>query len=171
MAVRSTIELGNPALRQPAQPVVNASDPAIQALITDLHDTLHDWRAHHGWGRAMSAPTIGVAQRVVVIDWDDIHYVFINPRFEQWSTQQSDEWESCITFPNLWGCVSRPHSVVVTAWDADGQPLRLQAEGALSRILQHEIDHLDGLIWLDREPDPATLCTTAEYNRRYKPQP
>ncbi len=169
MPVYPTLELGDPALRQPAPLVADPLDPATQALLADLRATLSAWRAAHGWGRALSAPTIGVALRVVLIMLADAEYVLINPRFEKWSSAQTDHFESCITFPGLWGCVTRPASIVVSFQDAQGQTQRLSADGDLARIIQHEIDHLDGLVWLDRQPDLQSLCTTAEYRRRYKP--
>lgn len=168
--IRVPLELGNPALRQPAAPVADALAPDVQTLITDLRDTLGAWRAHNGWGRALSASTIGVPLRVALIAYGDVDLVLINPRWERWSSRQCNGWESCICFPALWGSVSRPESVVITALDAAGQARRLEATDDLARILQHELDHLDGLVWLDREPDLTTLCTTAEYRRRHKPQ-
>src|SRR5947209_4590111 len=106
MAVRSTLELGDPALRQPAQAVANPADPTIQALISDLRDTLQAWRAKNGWGGALSAPTLGVNQRVVLIERQEYQYVLINPAFEQWSQSHTEAFESCITFSSIWGCVS-----------------------------------------------------------------
>lgn len=170
MAVRPTLELGNPLLRQPALPVADPANEETQALIADLRDTLQDWRSRHGWGRALSAPTIGVPLRVVLIEWDSHRYILINPRFERWGTTEREAWESCITFPSLWGSVTRPTSVVVVALDEGGIQRRWEADGDLARIMQHEIDHLDGFVWLDREPDPASLCTTDEYQRRYRQQ-
>ncbi len=168
MTVRATLELGDPALRQPAQPVTDPLHPDVQALIGDLHDTLQSWRATHGWGGALSAPTIGVSQRVVVIERAEYQYILINPAFEQWSQSHTEAFESCITFPNIWGSVSRPAEVIVRALDAGGAALRIHATGDLARILQHEIDHLDGFVWLDRDPDLASVCMTGEFRRRYK---
>ena len=166
--IRPTLELGNPALRQPASPVADPRHADVQALIEDLRDTLRDWRTRNGWGRALGAPVIGVPLRVVLIELEGSSTVLINPTFESWGTEQIDEYESCITFPTLWGCVVRPRTVVVQALDESGTPSRIEADGALARILQHELDHLDGFNWLDREPDVETICTTAEYRRRYR---
>ncbi len=166
--IRATLELGNPALRQTAAPVDNATGAEIHELIDDLRDTLHDFRARNGWGRALAAPVIGVPLRVIVVEHDELSLVLINPVFERWSGEQVDGYESCITFPTLWGCVIRPRAVVVTAQDEAGVSRRVEAEGDLARLLQHEIDHLDGLTWLDRGPDLETLCTTGEYRRRYR---
>ncbi len=169
--IRPTIELGDPALRQAAVAVPNPASPEVQALIADLRETLYDFRARHGWGRALSAPVIGVPLRVVVIEAIEAEtapMVLVNPTFERWSTDQEEGYESCITFSCLWGAVIRPRSVVVVAQDETGAVRRLEAEGSLARLIQHEIDHLDGLTWLDRGPDLETLCTTAEYRRRIR---
>ena len=155
-------------MRQVSAPIADPTDADIQSVIQDLRDTLADWRARNGWGRALAAPVIGVPLRVVLIELGETSTVLINPVFERWGTEQDDNYESCITFPTLWGCVVRPRTVVVQALDEAGQPCRIEADGDLARILQHEIDHLDGFNWLDREPDVATICTTGEYRRRYR---
>lgn len=166
MPVKPTFELGNPLLRQPAQPVADPLGPETQALIADLWDTLHDFRQRHGWGRALSGPVIGVAQRVVVLEFEGQAHVLINPRFESWSRTQVVAYESCMTFAGIWGEVSRPDRVVVLALDANGHEQRYDVGGELARMMQHEIDHLDGLVWLDRGPDLTSICTTNEYRRQ-----
>lgn len=171
MAVRPTLELGNPLLRQTALPVADPRDPAVRELIRDLWETLADFRRRHGWGRALAAPVVGVPLRVVVLDIDEQRIVLINPRFESWSREQVAAYESCITFGGIWGEVVRPARVVVVAQDEDGVERRYDATGDLGRVMQHEIDHLDGLTWLDRDPDPTTICTTNEYVRRYRAAP
>jgi peptide deformylase len=168
--IRPTLELGDPALRQAAAPVKDALSPATQALLADLRDTLRDFRERNGWGRALGAPVIGVPLRLVLIDYDDTALVLINPRFDSWSNDQISAYESCITFPCLWGCVDRPRAVTVTAEDEAGVTQRWEVDGDLARILQHEIDHLDGFVWLDRDPPIESICTTGEYQRRYRNQ-
>jgi peptide deformylase len=136
-------------------------------LITDLRDTLRDFRMRNGWGRALGAPVIGVPLRVVLIEYDDISLALINPRFERWSNNEVDAYESCITFTSLWGRVVRPRAVVVSAQDESGAEQQWEVEDELARIFQHEIDHLDGLTWLDRDPDTTTICTATEYRRQF----
>lgn len=166
MAVRQTLELGNPLLRQAAQAVIDVRDPQTLALVRDLWDTLDDFRQRHGWGNALAAPVIGVGQRVVVVALDDRRLTLINPRFEGWGREQVMAYESCMTFPDLYGQVSRQAQVVVSALDADGIEQRYEAAGMFARIVQHEIDHLDGLVWLDRDPDLGSFCTRNEYRRQ-----
>ena len=170
MPVHPTLELGHPLLRQPAQLVQDPLSPETQQLIADLWDTLYDFHQRHGWGRALAAPVIGVSASVVVVDYAGQQLVLINPRFERWSRTQVVAYESCLTFGGLWGQVSRPAQVAVVALDATGQEQRYDLSGELSRIVQHEIDHLDGLVWLDRDPDLSTICTNNEYRRRVEEQ-
>jgi len=169
MTICPTLELGDPALRQVAQRVADPFDPTLQPLIADLWSTLHEHQRQHGWGHALAAPLIGVPLHVLVVAMNDQEFVLINPRLEKWSRTQAVAYESCIAFPSIWGQVSRPERVVVVAFDKHGQEQRYDVDGPLARTIQHEIDHLDGLIWLDRDPDLLTICTTNEYRRRYKP--
>lgn len=170
MPIHPTLELGHPLLRQPAQPVADPLSAETQQLIADLWDTLRDVRQRQGWGCAMAAPVIGVSARVIVVDYAQQQLVLVNPRFERWSRAQVMAYESCLTFRGLWGQVSRPAQVVVAALDAAGLEQRYEVEGELGRIIQHEIDHLDGLVWLDRDPDLSTICTGREYQRLVKEQ-
>jgi peptide deformylase len=166
MAVRPTLQLGNPQLRQLAQPIADVLSPDVQALIADLWDTLHDFRRQNGWGRALSAPVVGVPLRAIVMYFDDQPVVLINPRFERWSREQTVAYETCVTFSGIWGAVTRPDRVIVTALDQAGVEQQYDVVGPRARLMQHEIDHLDGLVWLDREPDLASICTAEEYRRQ-----
>ncbi len=168
MPVRTLLELGNPSLRQPARPVADVRSPETQALITDLRDTLRAFRQQHGWGRALAAPVIGVPQRLVLIDYGGREFILANPRFEVWSRETVPAYESCMAFGTIWGVVHRPKHVIISALDAKGELQRYDVDGDLARIMQHELDHLDGLTWLDRDPDLSTICTTNEYRRQFR---
>jgi peptide deformylase len=168
MPIRPLLELGNPLLRQFAQPVDDVASAETVAIITDLWDTLYHFRAEHGWGRSLAAPLIGASRRIIIVNEQGQEWTLINPRLARWSREQAVDFESCVAVGSLWGLVSRSQQIVVTALDVKGQEQRYEAEGLLARILQHELDHLDGLMWLDREPDIASICTTNEYRRRYK---
>jgi peptide deformylase len=171
MPVRPILELGDPRLRQPAQPVPDPLAPEVQALIDDLRETLAVVRARRGWGDALAAPVVGAAQRVIMLERAGRELVLINPRFEAWGRTQLAAYERCLTFDAIWGAVYRPDRVVVVAVDAQGAEQRLEASGSFARLLQHEMDHLDGLVWLDRDPDLTSLCTAGEYARRYAAPP
>jgi peptide deformylase len=169
MAVRPLAQLGNPVLRQPAEPLQPVPGPEADALIADLYETLRDFRARQGYGRALSAPIIGVPRRafIVLIEEQALDLALINPTFVNWSREHASAFESCLTFP-LWGVVSRPQRVVISALDRTGATQTIEADGLLARVLQHEMDHLDGLIFLDREPDLHSLCTREEYKLRHQ---
>ena len=171
MPVRATRELGDPLLRQPALPVADPLAADVQSLIGDLWDTLRDFQQRHGWGSALTAPVIGVGLRVMVLQYQEQALVLINPRFESWGRTQSADYERCLTFGAILGAVYRPEQVVVVALDAAGVEQRFEASGTLGRMLQHEIDHLDGLVWLDRDPDLATICTAGERERQLQRPP
>lgn len=168
MAVRPLLELGNPLLRQLSLPVEDVHAPETVQIVADLWDSLYAFRKEHGWGRSLAAPLIGINRRIIVLLEQDKELVLINPRLVRWSRTQTVDWESCVAVGSLWGLVSRSSQIVVTALDTNGDEQRYEADGLLARILQHEIDHLDGLIWLDRDPDISSICTTNEYRRRYK---
>ena len=168
MPVRRILELGDPILRQAAAPIDDPTSPRARSLVADLFDTLSDFRAHTGYGRSMAATQIGVLLRVLVIESHDGSVELLNPRYERWSRHEAEAYESCLCFPSVWGLVARPTSVTVVGQTLDGGERRIEATGDLARILQHGLDHLDGLVWLDRSPDLLSICTTSEYERRYK---
>ncbi len=170
MPIRPLLELGNPLLRQISLPVEEVRSAETASAIADLWDSLYHFRNEHGWGRSLAAPLIGVNLRIIVINEQGEEWTLLNPRLVRWSRQQANEWESCVAVGSIWGLVSRSQQVTVTALDPHGNEQRYEADGLLARIIQHEIDHLDGLTWFDRDPDLASICTTNEYLRRYKKQ-
>lgn len=167
MAVVPLIELGNPLLRQPATPFADPTSPEVARILNDMRDTLADMRQRIGYGRGIAAPQIGALKRLILIDTPDTNLVLVNPRFERWSREEDERYESCFSFPGIWGLVQRPLGVTVVAYTLAGEEQRIEASGSLSRIIQHEMDHLDGFVWLDRGPDLHSLCTTQEYEKRY----
>jgi len=147
MAIRPIRVLGDPVLRRRAVEVV-AVDDAVRALIADLFDTM---RAAEGIG--LAAPQIGVSLRVLVADVGPEGpgpLALVNPVLVEVSAERERAWEGCLSLPGLEAEVERPARVVVTGLDGEGRPVRLEAAGLLARCLQHEIDHLDGRLILDR---------------------
>lgn len=167
MAVRTLAQLGNPVLRQVATPFSQVPSAEVDALVTDLWDTLRDFRSRMGYGRALAAPIIGVSRRAIVVEIEELALALINPVYKSWSREETFGYESCLTFP-LWGKVARPARVTINALDPAGNPQLIEADGLLARVLQHELDHLDGLVWLDREPDLHSLCTREEFKQRHQ---
>jgi peptide deformylase len=186
MGERPILQLGDPRLWSPSESVPDAQHQEIQAVITDLDDTLARFRSTTGWGRGISAVQIGSLKRITFVrlvpeDWkgkpgltpeaqrkgalDTI--VFLNPRIVERSRETFDLWEDCFSFPNLLVRVSRHYRIAVRFEDERGKSRDLQAEGALSELLQHEFDHLDGILAIDRRIDERSLCLREEYERRY----
>jgi peptide deformylase len=136
--------LGSPVLRQPS-PVVAAVDDEVRTFVTDLFDTM---RASKGVG--LAANQVGVARRICVVETDEGHsYALINPVIVEREGTIKDE-EGCLSIPDIYGDVERSARVVVEALDEHGTLRRIEGTELLARAIQHEIDHLDGILFLDR---------------------
>ena len=147
MTVRNLHLLGSPVLRQRAQPVA-PTDAAVRELVDDLFETM---RAAKGVG--LAANQVGVAQRVAVVDVGEEFgppLVLINPRIVETGTEMESAEEGCLSIPDVYADVDRPHTIVLEALDRDAQPYRITVTGFKARAVQHEIDHLDGILFLDR---------------------
>lgn len=144
MAIRQIQTFHSPCLYQSCRPVIQVDDK-IRLLLDDMVDTLHNTPQ----GCALAANQIGIRRRLVVIDFGHDLYRLVNPHIRSASGVQY-ELEGCLSFPGLWGKVRRPRTVVVTALDVFGNPLTLHASGLLARCLSHEIDHLDGIVFLTK---------------------
>jgi len=145
VTVRTLHLLGSPLLRQKAAPVARVDDE-VRRLVDDLFETM---RAARGVG--LAANQIGVARRVAVVDIGDDPppLVLINPVIVERGEESETAEEGCLSIPDIFGDVKRQARVVVEALDRDGKPVRAVAEGYKARAIQHEIDHLDGLMFLD----------------------
>ena len=146
MTVRSLHLLGSPVLRQKAAPVARVDD-VVRQLVDDLFETM---RAAKGVG--LAANQIGVAWRVAVVDIgeeDPPPFVLINPVILERSDEIETAEEGCLSIPDIFGDVDRHARVIVEALDRDGQLVRAEAKGYKARAIQHEIDHLDGILFLD----------------------
>jgi peptide deformylase len=147
VTVRVLHVLGSPVLRQRA-PEVARVDDGVRLLVDDLFETM---QAAKGVG--LAAPQVGVSQRVAVVDVGEDFgppLVLINPRIVESSAELETAEEGCLSIPDIFGDVERPLSVVLEALDRDGKPYRVSATGYRARAIQHEIDHLDGILFLDR---------------------
>ncbi len=134
--------LGSPVLREASRPV-EAVDEELRRFVADLFETMYAAK-----GVGLAANQVGVARRVAVIDADGTRLVLINPRIEESSGRETAE-EGCLSIPDLYGDVTRPDRVVLEALDQDGRPYRVELTGLAARAAQHEIDHLDGILFLD----------------------
>ncbi len=142
--------MGDPVLRQRAA-TVDAFDGALARLVNDMFETMY-----HAEGIGLAANQIGVLKQVLVVDVRDEkdaeagRMALINPRIVMVSDDLDKESEGCLSIPGLEEVVERPWGVRVEAVDVNGKPVSIEAEALLARALQHEIDHLEGILFLDR---------------------
>lgn len=178
MPERKILQLGTPLLWEKSIAVDNVTTERIRGVIKDLDETLAWFRASTGWGRGISAPQIGERVRISVIRVDEnlsregrwlghadapltpqTALVLINPEISWRSTETFTLWDDCFSFPNLMVKVSRNKEIEVNFTDTSGNAKRLHAKHGLSELLQHEIDHLDGILAIDRRLDDHALAT------------
>lgn len=165
MAIRRILQLGDPVLREISRAV---GDPAATGETRrDLGDTLHEFQRTHGFGRGISAIQIGIAERVIYIEFEGTPWCLTNPEFEYLSPEKFVLWDDCFSFPDLMVRLERSESLRLRFFDAEGKAQVLKATGALSELIQHEMDHLDGILAVDRAMDSNSLCTRAEWLRQY----
>ena len=165
MPARRILQLGDPMLRAVSIPVsgLHESEPIFQ----DLRDTLHDFRRTHGFGRGISAVQIGVPKRLIYIEFEAVAYRLQNPVFRFQSQAKFRMWDDCFSFPDLLVYLERSQSVQLEYEGANGIET-LDVGGRFSELLQHEMDHLDGVLAVDRAIDKDSLCTRIEWERRYR---
>jgi peptide deformylase len=149
MAILKIETLGAEVLRRRADEVeVVANDPETARLIEDMFETMYD---AHGIG--LAAPQVGISRRLIVVhvnEEDEKPFALFNPVVVESSKSKEKGEEGCLSIPNVSALVERPTEVVVEGVDPNGNPVRIEADGMLARCLQHEIDHLDGILFLDR---------------------
>jgi peptide deformylase len=163
MPARRILQLGDPLLRTVSAPVNTPSEATT--IFEDLRATLHEFRRTHGFGRGISAVQIGAPHRLIYIEFEGQSYGLCNPVYEFQSEAKFRLWDDCFSFPGLLVYLERSQSVRVRYEDESGKARLLEASGALSELLQHEIDHLDGILAIDRAIDRNSFCTREEYIR------
>lgn len=159
MPVREIKRIGDPVLRQEAQRV-KKFDKRLHQLIDDMTQTMRE-----APGVGLAAPQIGVSERVIVVelpeDEDDPQsgqlYEFVNPEIVRASSREVEGEEGCLSIPDIVGDVWRAETVVIKGQDRYGKPQRLEARDWLARVFQHEIDHLNGVLFIDRVEGPQKL--------------
>lgn len=159
MAIREITLVPEPVLRRKAHKITTF-DKDLQVLIDDMIETLRD-----APGVGLAAPQIGISSRLIVVEYSEEEeeegedgkepapkklYVVINPEISQASEEKENGVEACLSIPGMAGEVDRHSQVVVKGQNRRGQPVKIKAEGWLARIFQHEIDHLDGVLFTDR---------------------
>jgi peptide deformylase len=172
VAILKVARLGHPVLRRVAEPVSPEAirSPAVQRLIDDMLETMAEYD-----GAGLAAPQVHVSQRVVIYGVDhNPRYpdaeqvpltVLVNPRVTPLTEEQEEDWEGCLSLPGLRGLVPRFTRVRVEAYGRDGQPLRFDAEAFHARVVQHECDHLEATLYVDRMRSLASLSFLDEFQR------
>ena len=174
MAILKVARLGHPVLRQKAEPVpVDAiRSPEIQRLIADMVDTMHEYD-----GAGLARNQVHTLLRIAVIevmanprypDAESIPLtVLVNPIVTPLTTEMDEGWEGCLSVPDMRGVVPRFTSVRLEGYDRDGRPMDLVAKDFFARVIQHETDHLDGIVYVDRMRDLSTLSFISEWNKHW----
>jgi len=172
MAIREILQLGDPRLRQAATLHDFAGGPVdLQSLIVDLRDTLAHWRKETGYGRGIAAPQLGVSERVILLQLPGAEpWPLINPQIIQHSEEKIVVWDACLSFLAIFMQVERNKEISVRYQNVQGEwrEVRAGEERDLSELLQHEIDHLDGILCIDRVSDITSICTKEEFEKRYR---
>jgi peptide deformylase len=158
MSVREVLRMGHPVLRERARPVEKFATPELRELLQDMKDTM---AAKNGAG--LAAPQIGVSQRVVVFgvesnprypDAEEVPFtVLVNPKIVLLTREVEEGWEGCLSVPGMRGMVPRYTKLRYTGFDGEGIPIDRIAEGFHARVVQHECDHLDGILYPQRMTD------------------
>jgi peptide deformylase len=152
MTVRDILLLGNPRLYDVSEPVKTDDLRDLPAVVADLHDTLLEFRRKYGAGRAIAACQIGFRKRLIYMFIDKPH-VFINPSFENRSDEMIEVWDDCMCFPDLLVKVMRHKRCTLRFRDLDFKEHTMKLEDDLSELLQHEYDHLDGILAVSKAID------------------
>ena len=163
MAVRRILQLGDPILRQISAPV--ASPGEVTSLLADLSDTLAEFRRANGFGRGISAIQIGDPRRVIFLRIEGKPYQLVNPEYVERSQEMFELWDDCFSFPNLMVRLRRHTSIRLRYLDRLGAWTELVAQDGLSELIQHEMDHLDGILAVDRAESPLSYATREEFLR------
>lgn len=162
MALRKVLLLGNPQLYEVSEPVFEEELENIRHIVKDLHDTLLDFRCTYGSGRAIAAPQIGVKKRLIYMHITGKPTVFINPVIDLKSSEMFEVWDDCLCFPDLLVRVERHKSCRISYRDEGWNKSQMQLEGSLSELLQHEFDHLDGILAVSRAIDGRSFSLKSQ---------
>ncbi len=165
MPIREILLLGDPQLWRPSEAVTDVRSTETKEIIGDLAATLADFRAGHGFGRAIAAPQIGAHRRILFVNMNDGTFgpaPLINPQIVRSSSEMMELWDDCFSFPDLMVRVRRHVEIDVSYTSETGESKLVTARGDLSELLQHEIDHLDGILATDRAIDEHSFALRSE---------
>lgn len=168
MSILKVARLGHPVLRQVAEPIEprEIRGPEVQRLIRDMFETMAEYN-----GVGLAAPQVHVSKRLVLVGGGEdetgepLVRVLINPEIRATTTELAGMWEGCLSIPGLRGFVERPRAVDVKAYNEAGQKLQFKLEGFPAVVMQHECDHLDGVLFTDKLKDTRLLAFEDEAER------
>ena len=163
MAILKIAKMGHPLLLQKAKEVRDPTSPEIKKLVNDMFDTLNDLG---GSGVGLAAPQVHVSLQIVLFEVTNENetslITLINPKIEVLTKETSIDWEGCLSVPGLRGKVSRPNKIKYTGLDMEGNKIETIAEGFNARVVQHECDHLFGVLYPQRMKDLSSLQFVSE---------
>lgn len=163
MAILKIAKMGHPLLLQKAKEVRDPTSPEIKKLVNDMFDTLNDLG---GSGVGLAAPQVHVSLQIVIFEATNENetslITLINPKIEVLTKETSIDWEGCLSVPGLRGKVSRPNKIKYTGLDIEGNKIETIAEGFDARVVQHECDHLFGVLYPQRMKDLSSLQFVSE---------
>lgn len=155
------VQLGQELLRQKSQPVEEVNEELL-ATIQDMFVTMDNSN-----GVGLAAPQVGILKRFFVITVDDgVRRVYINPQIIATSQEVCNFEEGCLSIPNVYETITRPEKVTIQAINEKGKPFVQEADGFLARVIQHEYDHLDGILYIDRGDEEFKKKTEATFEKR-----
>jgi peptide deformylase len=170
MAIKEILKLGNPGLWKVCETVKSHDSAETRRMIQDLKDTFADFKKKNGFGRAIAAPQIGELTRIIYIDFpkENISGAMINPKITWQSKERIQLWDDCFSFPDLLVKVERAREIKVEYQAADEEIHTVSAKGDLSELLQHEIDHLNGILAVNRAIDSKSFAFRSEWEKYWK---
>ena len=169
MAVRRIRQLGDPILRVRCTPAEDPKSPAVRLLSDDLRDTLRIAKKKYNMGRALSAPQIGAPVRVILVETGKFRATMINPEITDVGSDDFQVWDDCFSFPNLLVRVTRAYRATLRYTDLKGKVNTMDLEGPMAELLQHELDHLDGILAIDQPSGLDPFAFRTEWEKNHKP--
>lgn len=169
MTVRRIRQLGDPVLRIRCERVQQPISAATRLVADDLRDTLRFAKKKYKMGRAMAAPQVGAPVRIVVVETDRQRWTLLNPEITDVGSDDFLVWDDCFSFPNLVVRVTRAYRLSLTYHDLKGKTHTMDLEGPMAELLQHEIDHLDGILAVDRATGLDPFAFRTEWEKLHGP--
>ena len=170
MSILKITKIGHPVLIRKAEEIKEFSTNNLKKIIYDMSETMIDYN-----GIGLAAPQVHLSKRIIVFRNPDIEEKekievtpLVNPTFEPLTEEREDDWEGCLSIPGMQGLVRRYKKIIYTGFDLDGKKIQNQAEGLHARVVQHEIDHLDGILYTYRLANQKAFGFEKEISQYWK---